>query len=406
IFLLLASILRLKIKSYGMFGPAIATLRGMAFNRILLSLGVALSFTTTNLAMAAPGFFPVNDPDVPAAVKKAADSVFEIYFVNATSKKTFNLFTELRDLRTKVEAAHFRPQIAKIIEFQIQYCLIQRIFEGCDIYFDTAQATGFLVGDSQTLWTNFHAVEDFVESLAELFHRPKWIANLTIRSQNLPLFVFDQKGNLVFSATKARGRATLTVKPFSHTSTTPSLTGQYNQSSDFIEIKLSSPIGQPLRVAKSEAKVNDAVFMLGYPVGTGEFLEAGADAKHAAELVSRSPAPDSDGHGLKLMKGTLVPIESPFQSQSDLDLQWWKIHSHMGFLDTELDYYQLITSDSDTAFGASGSPMLNLDGEVIGMNAGGEVINENGKVQRVLQRGIRLPEVLKKLEAQPQKAPQ
>jgi len=368
----------------------------MAINRILIVLGFVFSLALTNSAGAEPGFFPVNTADVPVAVQKASDSIFEVYLVNAASKKVYNLFTELKDLRTKIEAAHVRPQVRKIIEFQIQYCLIERIFEGCDIYFDTVQATAFLIGDGQTLWTNYHAVENFVESLGELFHRPKWIANLTIASQNLPLSVFDQKGNLVFSATKARGRATLTVKPFSHSSTFSNIDGSYNPSSDFIQIKISSPIGKPLKVAAHDATVGEPVFLLGYPIGTGKFVEEGIDPKE--DFVSRAPAPDSDGQGIKLMRGHILPIEDLVQVEQYRDTIKWKSDSRVGILDSALDYYQLIASDSDTTHGASGCPMLNFDGEVIGMNAGGGVIIEDGKVQRILQRGIRLPEVLRKLQ--------
>jgi hypothetical protein len=368
----------------------------MALSRILLILGAIFSIAMTNFALAEPGFFPVDE--APAPVKKAADSIFEIYFLNVASKKTFHLFTELGDLRAKIEAAHVRPQIKKIFEFQIQYCLINKIWDDCDIYFDTAQATGFLVGDRQTLWTNHHAVEDFIESLAQVSHHSKWVTNFSIERQNLPLFVFDQKGNLVFSATKARGRATLTVQPFAADPKLTFFPDSHNQSSDFISIKLSSPIGQPIQVAKADAKVGDSVFMLGYPIGTGKFIEENVDAKHAAELVSRAPAPDSDGQGLKLMKGRLIPIEDLVQVEKYRDTVWWQARSSMRVFERELNYFQLIASDCDTVFGASGSAMVNLDGELIGMNAGGETIAENGKVVRVVQRGIRLPEVLRKLE--------
>ena len=372
-----------------------------SLTRITLTILLTVS---TNFAHAKPGFYSLEDPSVPPPVQQAADSVFEIFVLNALDKKTVNLTTDGDTFEAKVKAAGLKPEIETIIRFQIQYCRDHGFSESCDIYPDTDQGTAFLVDDGKTLWTNYHVVEDFVESLAELFHHPKWIANLTLKKQNLPVFLFNRAGQLVFAATTTGGRATVTVKPFSHQLTLPSIKGGYNASSDFVQIKISQSIGKPLALATTTPKEGDEMFLLGYPAGTGKYMEPDTPKDVIKDMVTRTPAPDSDGKGLKLMMGNIQPVEGAVTDPSlkGPGLPLWQMQSLTGLLDDRLDFYQLIVSDSDTTHGASGGAMLNAQGQLLGMNAGGGVTVVDGKVVQVTQRGIMLPEVLRKLRAAPQ----
>lgn len=367
----------------------------------LLVLVVTILVTPIG-TQAAPGFYPLTSPNIPVQVQQAADSVFEIFVLDAQAKKVINLKTDRESFEQKISNAHLNSQIKSILHYQINFCLEHNIIENCDIYTDTAQGSGFLLQDGKTLWTNFHVVDEFVTSLAQLFHRPKWIAKLTLKNQNLPIFVFDNNGNLVFVAAKDADRATVSIKPFKGAMTIGLPYEEFDESSDFVQIQLSRAIGRPLPVAESghEAKLGDKIFIIGYPTGTGPYTEADSNDQQLTDLHARWPFPDAPGGLIRVSSGEVLPIEMLLtQNQPTAEqIQIWKKQSTLGFDMNGPDYYQMIASNADTIFGCSGGPILNGDGQVVGMNAGGKTKRiQGGTVVEVDERGIRLLDVLKKL---------
>lgn len=136
------------------------------------------------------------------------------------------------------------------------------------------------------------------------FKRDEWMAFLTLTEQNLPIFVFNKNHQLVFSGSKADGKAQVLQKPFDGNFINY-LKGDYTSSSDFIKIRLSRSIGNPLSLAERAPFPTEPVFTVGFPTGTGLY-STDTNPKHKDEMISRQPCPDSTGDRMLVSFGFCI----------------------------------------------------------------------------------------------------
>jgi hypothetical protein len=320
------------------------------------------------------GFYSLQTSGLPSGVVTASESVFELRVISddgdtgqimdvsrgrgAKEKRRILAMPESRlDANAKI-----------VIVKQIEFCESHDVShqKACPVYSQSYQASGFVMGDGSTLWTSAHAIEpfmNFVEKTQEVSKRAQFA-----KHQRVGVFIFNNVGQLIvnpFVEAVTLGRAP-------RASNFARLAGNfYAQDSDYITLQLSRPIAKPLHFTVAKPVPAQRVFVVGYPACTGCVVSGSADG-NPLDFADRSPAPNSDGKGLKVSYGEVIPNDaaSQFLGVSPLVLSNW-------------DLQAMVLSNADTQHGQSGGPTLNEAGEVVGVHAGGKMQMTNGVLRRL-----------------------
>lgn len=328
-------------------------------------------------AFARPGFYNPNDPNLPPALKKASESVYE---VRTAFLEDFNEYTDVSvvDISTphaknevlkEINAQNIDSKTKTILRAFVEKCKSADEKANCVLPQKTNVGSSFITGSGSTLWTNAHVLEKSIVSKAKM--NDKTVEDILKSKENLPIFIFDKSGKLVFNGLEQAVSFKATPAPTYLTQTQGSL---YAVDSDYFALNLPAPLGTPLKVAKSLTSNNVAV--MGYPSCTG--CDSNDDMAR-----DRYPYPNAEDCEEKVTGGQLLTPEA-----------WGQLAQVNQHLIQTLDRRTFIAYDADTTYGMSGGPVLNERGEVIGVNAGGKSARTmNG--HQVFGRGVRPPELFK-----------
>jgi hypothetical protein len=320
------------------------------------------------------GFYSLQTPGLPAGVAAAGDSVYEVRVVGNSQKgaRTIDVsqgrggVAKRKILR--LPESEIDANSKTVIVKQIEFCEGKELShqKSCPVFTENSEGSAFVIGDGASLMTAAHVVEhvmDIVEQSAEV---PKSLQ--FVKHQRVLIFIFNSSGQLV-------------VDPFFEPITLEKAPREtyvarirknfYAEDSDYVTLRLSKPLGKPLHFAAAKPIVGQRVFVLGYAACTGCAMPDNPEIS-ALDLADRSPAPNSDGKGLKVSFGRVVPDLglSDFFGMNPGSLRFWELQS-------------MLFSSADTQHGQSGGPVLNEAGEVVGVHGGGKTRRKNGALVRI-----------------------
>jgi hypothetical protein len=313
----------------------------MHFSGLLLAL--CLFFLQLPiLAQGSPGFLLATDPSIPAAVSRASRLVYKI----TSQGGHFNRTVSITDTN-QVEAAQndFAGSEKWWQKVQLEFCQLKN-FEFCPIFDQMGDGSAFMLKTGDSMYTNLHNFFEIISANGTVDKNPN---SETISKRNLhkPLLfgLSNQNGEPIFDSSKANNGTLEFFNPSAYLLTSPVaiMNGGIGRVSDVVKVHLSNANFPPLKIAKQQPKVGDSVYLIGYPSQTTNRTLVGAQ--------------DSDGKSLRISVGKVI-------SFSD-----WKVKSGNNFspYDEKLLNDHLIFFDSDCEHGNSGGPLVNSDGEVVGI---------------------------------------
>jgi hypothetical protein len=320
------------------------------------------------------GFYSLQTPGLPAGVAAAGDSVYEVRVV-ANSHNSAR-FIDVSRGRGAVEKrkilrlpeSELDTNSKTVIVKQIEFCESQELShqKACPIFTENAVGSAFVIGDGASMMTAAHVVEhvmDIVEQRAEV---PKSLQ--FAKHQRVLIFVFNRSGQLVVDPFLEP--ITLEKAP-RETYVAQMRKNFYAEDSDYVTLRLSKPLGKPLHFAVARPVVGQRVFVLGYAACTGCAMPDSSEIS-GLDLADRSPAPNSDGKGLKVSFGRVVPYAglTNFFGMNAGSLRFWEMQS-------------MVFSRADSQHGQSGGPVLNEAGEVVSVHGGGQTRRKKGALVRI-----------------------
>lgn len=328
-------------------------------------------------AFAAPGFYNVQDSRLPSALQQASSSVFEIKtafiedFDNYSDVEVLDLSGPNR-LATIARLPSLFPdkRDRAIYRAFIDHCQSDEDTKSCPIPKKISSGSGFLAGSGNTLWTNAHVMEKTVKMRATMNETtPEAILKT---KHKFPMFLFDKNGNMVFNGLE--NEISFKVLPKQTELTKREQNTFYSVDSDYLAIDLPTTLGTPLRISRNPQQ---AVAVMGYPACTGCQAPEGGDPN---EYVSRGQGIDAEDCIEKVTGGNILPLNV-----------WGQLNEINREALSLIDQWTFFGYDADSQHGMSGGPVLNMNGEVVGIHAGGKSMNVNGRIQRT-SRGVRPPE--------------
>lgn len=338
-----------------------------SFLLLLLSMGHAL----------AQGFYNPTDPSVPDKIKTASRSVFEIrtaFFEDFETQSDISVADVRSMSASDIESAIGRMQLDKkdsqIIRAFINNCKTEEQKMNCPVPLKINSGSSFLAGSGNTLWTNAHVVEKAINTKAVT--NEKSVSDVLRSRDTLPIFIFNKDGEMIFNGLK--DAVSFKSVPLE---TRMSKLGNsfYSIDSDYVGIELPVSLGTPLPIAKTIT--SDHIAVIGYPYCTGCTPQEGQDP---LDYASRYPYPNAEDCLEKVTGGSLMNTEA-WGQLAQVNLQ----------IIQNLNRSTFIGHTADSQHGMSGGPILNGNGEVVGIHAGGKMVN-NGKGLSRYSRGVRPPE--------------
>ena len=331
-----------------------------------------------------PGFYSPTDAKIPHGVRNAGHSVYQIRVLMASSQNSIRQFdisngqgSALKKKIASLPNSEFDDFEKTVILKEIERCERYKDIsdqQTCALTLQMAKGTAFLVGDGQTLWTNFHNVEHYLDLVEKFGGSTK--ADQIKNDYKLAIYIFDSKGNLVVDPSVVDVH--LLVRPQLSRMATSQHT-LYAEDSDYVALKLSKSIGTPLKLANRNPKVGESIYNLGYPACTGCSTDKFV-TDTPEDFADRAPFPNSNGIDLLVAKGTVVSSTAA--------------QSFLGISDAVAARYNLdrmVFTSADSVGGNSGSPILDEDGRVLGIDAGGKTVSKDGHYERI-SRGVLPPE--------------
>lgn len=335
------------------------------------------------------GFYSLGATVAPPFVKEAAKSVFALRIAVASDLRAFRQVdvSNGKGQQVKEQIKAIKPsggfdELDKLIVIkEIEACEGYQDPENmkvCPLFLTNLHATGFLAGDGSTLWTNAHVVEPFLNTMEKL-GGPSKQEQLKAKEQIL-VFAFDSNQNLVLNPFLNA----VTISTVPRVSTAAIMRNSfYAEDSDYMSLSLARPLGAPLRIASKNAIPGDKIFVVGGPFCTACDISEISGGADPVDFMDRSPKQNSDGIGLKLTSGVVGDIQNllPFFQLNPAFSTIW-------------DLKHILFMSADGVEGNSGSPVLNANGEVVAIFAGGKTRVVEGKLQHV-SRAVIPPEFQK-----------
>jgi hypothetical protein len=325
----------------------------------------------------AQGFYNPTDPSIPERLKVASRSVFEIrtaFFEDFETQSDISV-ADIRSMSASdIDSAIGRMQLDKkdsqIIRAFINNCKTEEQKMNCPVPLKINSGSSFIAGSGNVLWTNAHVVEKMLNTKA--MTNEKSVSDVLRSKDNMPVFIFNKDGEMIFNGLK--DAVSFRSVPL-ETRMTKLGSSFYSVDSDYVAIELPVSLGAPLPIARTISSDNVAV--IGYPYCTGCTPQEGQDP---LDYASRYPYPNAEDCLEKVTGGSLINTEA-WGQLAQVNLQ----------IVQNLNRSTFIGHTADSQHGMSGGPILNLNGEVVGIHAGGKTVN-TGKGLNRYSRGVRPPE--------------
>lgn len=335
--------------------------------------GRGLSFEGGN------GFFSLQSKGVPESVRLAGRSVFHLEILGGREEliQTVDVSEDKgRELKQRISTKYRNKDFteALVLIKQIEFCERAPRKENqksCTLNFDIRKSSGFIAGDANTLWAASHAVNAYLDLvlLGAKISKQKQLRN----HQRVAVFIFDAENRLVFDPYVDKATILAPPRLTKHAIATKRFFGD---DSDYISLNLSKRIAPPLSFAREVPAVGNSVYVLGFPACTACALD-GIVVDDPLDFADRSPAPNSDGKGLKFTFGKILPLEG---LEAFFDIEPGTLQ--------RMDLKHMIFHSADSHYGMSGGPTLNARGEVIAIHGGGKS-RVSHKVHQRISRGSR-----------------
>lgn len=335
-------------------------------------------------AHAQVGFFDPRNPSIPAPLKQATDSVFEVRtaFISDLTNYSDVKIVDITSDAQKSSLLNFintlpQPYGEKdktVMRAFVKKCEREGTKDQCVVPTSLNSGSGFITGSGSTFWTNAHVIEKMLKSKAVT--NETQISDLLNSSNNMPIFIFDKNGDLVFDGLEEQVKFKATP---ALTNLTAAEGNFFAIDSDYVAIDLQKTLGTPLKVAQHKSLSGERISIIGYPACTGCQAPEGMDQ---IEYIDRGSNMNAEDCLEKITTGLVMSAEN-FGNFAQVN------RSLINMIDQEA----FIASNADSQHGMSGGPILNQSGEVVGIHTGGKSVIRNGLVERY-SRGV-IPPTLK-----------
>lgn len=337
---------------------------------------ILLLLSFLQLAHANPGFYSVNDENLPPAVAAAAPSVFEVrtaFFedfenwsdvsvMDITGDKRAEILTQIDELQD--------PKQRSIMRAFIDHCKTPEQLSQCPVPLKSNNGSGFITGKGKTFWTNAHVMERVLKLKATM--NDKSVADVLSEENTFPIFIFNQDGEMVFNGLENKILFSAVPQPTQLSTASGKF---YAEDSDYLGLELPESLGRGLTI--SGFITSPSVAVIGYPVCTGCEAPEGLDP---AEFADRGPGMNAEDCVQKVTGGQILPLEN-----------WAQLAQVSAYSMQSLNPQIFFGYNADSQHGMSGAPVLDVDGKVIGIHAGGKTVSRGGQLERY-SRGVRPPE--------------